>query len=359
MIKKIALSVASLLFVALVAEVVLRLVWLPPHFKSDPCGAAHPVYSAAPLPGQSGITCKAEFTHSFRHSKQGLRMGHELTKELPAGKKQRLLFLGDSFTYGNGVDDDSSFVARVASALPHVEVVNGGWNGRGQREELAVLDCLGAALRPDLTVVCFFWNDLDDNLRRTVPAFAVRGGKVVRDDPVPAGFDPLAPWECPIPSRPSAWSVSFFREFLRFGFDALKMRVWGIKTRFIRTEEQRREAWQITESYLSMMRLRCEDFGGRLAVVWIPDHNQVDASAKIAGIGEFQFDVRGELAAICARLGLPLVEPLGSMRAAFERGRAPLYYYVDRHLNGLGNEALAAAILPELRAHLDASEMRR
>jgi lysophospholipase L1-like esterase len=81
------------------------------------------------------------------------------------GPKQgkRLLFLGDSITFGQGVNEGWTFV-RLLENLARAqgknwETVNGAVEGLGTNGELAVLNETGLALKPDVVVLDFYLND--------------------------------------------------------------------------------------------------------------------------------------------------------------------------------------------------------
>ena len=81
----------------------------------------------------------------------------------------RVLFLGDSFTYGLGVNDDQTFAAQVEKDLRagrlSVEVMNAGCPGKGTDYALKCFQTVGRKFHPDLTVLGFFCNDFQDNAR--------------------------------------------------------------------------------------------------------------------------------------------------------------------------------------------------
>ena len=81
----------------------------------------------------------------------------------------RVLLLGDSFTYGLGVNDDQTFAHHLEQYLRQrnlpAEVINAGCPGKGTDYELKVFQTIGVQLHPDLTVLCFFPNDFQDNAR--------------------------------------------------------------------------------------------------------------------------------------------------------------------------------------------------
>jgi lysophospholipase L1-like esterase len=339
----------------LLFELVLRLAWKPPAARSDQPFGPHPILVSAPLPGVSGRLANWEYEHSFTHNRQGLRATKEFTTGVPPGFKKRILFLGDSFTYGLGSENPETFVERIGAALPGVEVVNGGCNGYGQREELAVLDTLGAALRPDLVVLVFFWNDLEDNTKREKPAFDRDAAfRVVRKDLAPgvlSAYDPLEIRETAAVAnagKPFLYSENLVSE----GMKGLRYRLFGIKDRSIGTAEEKARAWEVTARYLRMTKTRSDEMGSRLLVVSMPDHNHVDPSARIRGIEPLNFEIEEELARICGELGIECHDPTAVMREAHAASEAPLYFFADRHLTPEGNAAYAGAVLPWVKAAL-------
>lgn len=349
----VTLLVATLLAL-LAAEGTLRLAWVPLAERSTPELEAHPVYLWAPRPGIAGERVTPEYQHTFGHSAQGLRATPMLRAERRPGIRARVLFLGDSFTYGLGSADEETFVGRLAAAWPDVEVVNAGCNGYGQRQELAVLDTLGAALRPDLTVLMFFWNDVEDNIKRPAPAFArSAGGKVVRTDlQVPADFDPLAPRQAApqslLAERRPFWTLGYLRELIREVKAGLRGGLLGGARRKIQTAAERDAAWPVTTELLGLLKARAAQIGTQLVIVSIPDYNQVDPAAAYRGIEPVNYDIESELARVTRDLGIPYIDPLPEMRARFRAGGDAWYYARDRHLTPAGNAVLADILKPRL-----------
>jgi lysophospholipase L1-like esterase len=105
----------------------------------------------------------ADGTLTYRINSLGFR-GPETTRERPAGIF-RILGVGDSFTFGTGVRQEHTFLARLAERLEQdqpgrCEVLNLGVMGYNTPQELALLDHVGRELDPQLVVVCMFLNDM-------------------------------------------------------------------------------------------------------------------------------------------------------------------------------------------------------
>jgi lysophospholipase L1-like esterase len=91
---------------------------------------------------------------------------------------QRILFLGDSVTYGHGQAIEATFVREIERALPAhtgaVHVINAGIPGWSTRQELAFYREHGPELCPDLVLVGFVLNDVNELKRGLVEIGAER-----------------------------------------------------------------------------------------------------------------------------------------------------------------------------------------
>jgi tetratricopeptide (TPR) repeat protein len=98
----------------------------------------------------------------------GLR-GEEITAEKPAGT-YRILGIGDSFAFGEGVKDDDTFLHRLQLRLnagnagpTRYQVLNAGVQGYNTRDEVVYLEHHWLALNPDLVLIVFYINDAYDD----------------------------------------------------------------------------------------------------------------------------------------------------------------------------------------------------
>jgi hypothetical protein len=97
----------------------------------------------------------------------------------------RVLALGDSLVYGQGVADDETLPAylqaELAAAQPErpVTVINGGHRAYATHQELGLLRELGPELAPDVVVVFWYWNDiLERDIERTFEHLSETGPAV-------------------------------------------------------------------------------------------------------------------------------------------------------------------------------------
>ncbi len=103
------------------------------------------------------------YQHPVHVNRMGLR-GPEI-EEKRAGEF-RILALGDSLVYGQGVGDDDTLPAQLERVLAERDpehrwtVVNAGHRAYDTRQELALLEELGERIDPDLVILFWYRNDL-------------------------------------------------------------------------------------------------------------------------------------------------------------------------------------------------------
>ena len=165
--KKILFSVLPLLGVLAAAELWFRIVPLEDAYPTNAgiVEAAGPdlIWRLRPIP--SGPLATNEL---------GLRDG-----PYRADADFKILLLGDSVSWGNGIDDTAKlFAARLEDELNaqrrglSYEVINSGVPGYSTFQELAYLRKEGLALEPDLVILQFCLNDVVERYR----ALASLGG---------------------------------------------------------------------------------------------------------------------------------------------------------------------------------------
>jgi len=127
--------------------------------------------------------CKARRRIKARHNRNGFR-DHEYGPK----EKTRILFLGDSFVWGNDVEREERFTEQLQKRLPRWEVLNLGVSGYSTYQEYLLLRKYFPVYRPDMVFLVFCFNDRSDNQSNVdagyyKPYFIMDKGKVV-----PAGI---------------------------------------------------------------------------------------------------------------------------------------------------------------------------
>ncbi|MBS2036245.1 SGNH/GDSL hydrolase family protein [bacterium] len=126
----------------------------------------------------------------------GLRGLREFDYSRKAGVR-RIAFFGDSFTFGEEVSDDETYLAYLNQQFPQAEIMNFGVRGYGYDQMLLYLQEEGVKYRPDMVVLAFNRLDLSRNRLdfrdAPKPRFLLKNGNLVLDNtPVPRTQEVMA-----------------------------------------------------------------------------------------------------------------------------------------------------------------------
>lgn len=303
---KVALPAISLLLSAGVAEVAIRL-GVPVRDVGPAFSAFDPVYGKRLKTGFRGERLTPEFRMQLRTNSLGFR-GPE-----PASFPRRaVLFLGDSFTLGYGVDDGEEYPQQVGRRIA-APVVNAGIGNVGTGRWVKFLRREGARFEPRFVVVQVSANDFPDN--RAEGLFELTPSGELTERPVP-------------PQRLGRAAVA-----------AIEL-VPGLSYSYL--------AGLAQQAFLSVRR----DGGAappgsdRLTYRLLEEILLVCRAAGWPVVG-LSADLEGarleQVAELFQRLETPLVA------APHKRDRPDLYYRTDGHWNAAGHEQVARVVAAGLR----------
>src|SRR5262249_29779618 len=159
------LFAGSIVFAMALVEGILRLVpgLLSVELRQvvqanpDNYGVAHPYIGSLHGPNNTFIIAGRDF-RAVNHTD-----GYGFRNAWPWPEKAGIVVVGDSVTFGYGVEDDQAWPALVAKALPHNRLVNLGLIGAGTQQYLRVYETFGTRLHPKVLLVGFlvrndFWD---------------------------------------------------------------------------------------------------------------------------------------------------------------------------------------------------------
>ena len=300
-----------------------------------------------------GTDVKAEFAISIRTNGLGLR-DRDYPPAKPPGAVRRILVLGDSMTFAEGVEAEETYPKVLERALEarhgrgRYEVINAAVRGYGNDQELMLFQRLVPAYRPDVALLAFFAvNDPDDNVYGNL--FALDDGRLVRRA-LSAESSPKYRYyvrQARIQNFPGyAFAIrhSHALNWLRRRW-ALRefVREFGVpgESRDAAGEEQ---AWQLTRAILTAWvdSARREDI--RPLLVLIPSPKQV-----VEGRDEPADGRAARVLALARELRVNAFDPRPALRAA-RAGATPLYWPKDGHLTPRGHQVVAAFLEDRLTA---------
>lgn len=274
------------------------------------------------VPSQDHYT----YLHPVHVNALGLR-GPEVLPKAPG--ERRVLALGDSLIYGQGVPEEETVTAHLEAILNAAEepgaswsVINGGHRAYDTRQELALLEDLLPAVEPDVVVLFWFWNDVWE---RDIPSTCARlqaSGPVTFDTGEAMQGWPRTRWQLLQLARRSAL-VMTVHDLLKEA-DPVENEVVDAALRRL-------------DGYLARFQELAARDGFRLLFAPVPDANALQGAHPSEGI-------RARAAEVAAARGLvpcELKRDLDALVAA--EGELPVLPY-DGHYTGAANRALAAGV---------------
>jgi lysophospholipase L1-like esterase len=251
-----------------------------------------------------------EFRMHFSSNSMGWR-GPE-----PATPKAEIVFLGDSFTMGYGVDDGQEFPQLLAGALG-ASVVNMGLGGTGHGRWPLILRNAAPAFDPEIVVLQLCSNDVEDDVTEGLASLDARGALVHHVPSPPSAGRHLQEIFAVLPWVGDSHLVGLLRQF----------RIRGARSAASVLPSTDSSGLALALALFEESIDLCVERKWRV-VVLSADLNLVEAVP---------------FAEVCQREGVPFVRMPSKPEAP------ELYFAVDGHWNEAGHRRAAALLEPWLR----------
>jgi hypothetical protein len=280
-------------------------------FGGDLDDAWHPVY---------GHTVGS---HEQGHTINSQRIRSPLpTPTHPPEGKQRVLLLGDSFTFGSEASDEEMFPTRLAALRPDLDVVSLGVPGFGHDAAWLRYRDEGVALHPDLVVMGHLWllsvRDASHWYLAPKPWFELDGATLTLHG------TPIAPASQRFRDlRYRPWSLDLLR--------ALLAKAGGAPV-------EPSLDWKLTGAILDGFVQQVRSDGALPFVLSMPTTEQHATSGLLA-------DDQQAWLAWCARADAPCIDTLPNFREAWDRGQDTQR---GGHWNTIGHEIVAQRLAEAL-----------
>lgn len=276
----------------------------------------------------------------------------------------RILGLGDSFTFANGVLLEETYLKQLEQLLPEyggktIEVLNAAVPAYAPLQEFRFWESRHAQLQPDIVIMGFFvGNDFVESGdlfgEDGKPLIAVRDGRLIsskRSDEE-RGFVRAVTG----PARDFLKTRSHLYVFLRNRSSELLskagLRPFNLPPDFCEVQygERMEKNWAKTQTILSDFSEATRASGQRLIIVILPAIYQVYNSAwdeyiRALKLDPSRYDLEKPqkvLMEFCQSKGIECVDALPPLRAL--ASNAGLYFPVDGHPTAAGHKVIAQAI---------------
>jgi hypothetical protein len=144
-----------------------RLIWMKTHLPQTTSTLSFDSYHSLlgwyPLKNATNVTNEKAVVNFNSDGIRGKQvLGIEKTIDTT-----RIVVVGDSFSFGEGVNDDETYPAKLEKMLPNTEVLNLAVHGYGIDQMTLRLNLDGFSYHPDYVIYAF----IEDDLRRAVLSF--------------------------------------------------------------------------------------------------------------------------------------------------------------------------------------------
>jgi lysophospholipase L1-like esterase len=270
---------------------------------------------------------------------QGFR-GREVQLPKPNGSK-RILFLGDSNTFGYGVDEEARFSNLLERRLDDYDTVNLGVFGYGTDQEAILLEREGLRFSPDLVIVGLSPGDLTDNMCSiytgiSKPYCTVENGRIkLNNVPVPN------PGEQTLVKRGARVREALYRHSHLYRLVAERLNESRIFMPDSVSEMSQDEGMRVTVAILDGMNRVCRESGCSFAVLLLSHGAWIEAMGRDQRQDVGYYPV---LTRMLASRGITVIDTTDKFVAESRNGEKLFFDHDPVHLNGEGNRAAAESL---------------
>lgn len=267
--------------------------------------------------------------------------------------------LGDSFVFGFGVNDDTTFVHLLnESETGARSYVNFGVPGYSSDQQLLLLERHVLDFKPDgILFVVYLGNDLFDNMRpypmqarRAKPYFSQSGDELIlRNTPVPQAPSPTPDARLELrnavlgENSPSAIDRLATRSVLLAGlwerYSGIDLSTSDLRSRFT-------PAIDLFKRIADSARQATVQRGASFTVVVLAGRSFVETPKSMSAA--YQQCLREEVLAWADESHVAVVDLAGDLRQAYADGGESWYYKNDGHLNPEGHAKVASILADRL-----------
>ena len=349
MIKKLFSLLAIIAITMVLLELVLRLFDEMPVHKNPLSGfhMSEPTVGWIGRPNYRGRFKARDFDVVVENDALGFRRSTMNDSQFSEDAR-RIVFLGDSMTWGWGVENDETLPEQLQKLLGTGTIVNNfGINAFGTAQQLLLYDKYVSHLKPDVLVLMFVDNDLRDNLddkegRR--PWFEFVDGELIpRNQPIANGSVGIVK-----SFAQKSVAISTLRYSYHVALDGLndpkdKARN-NVVDKPLPAREIPEEQWELFAALLGELQDRCgvENTKCELKVVYTAGREDVRNYAT-----NTHFALTDRLRAVCDAAGISYLDLRPGIYDAWQKTEpkspdvTPIYFKHDGHMDAEGLQVTA------------------
>ena len=295
-----------------------------------------------------------EFNAEYLINSEGMRDHRTYLDREKDSSTTRILLLGDSFSFGHGVNYKDNWVTLLENILQEdndkLEIVKAGIPAFDTSTEYEYLQELYDSFKPDMVMLGFLPNDLFTNQslsemsgKNSLKIEQLLKGKTKRAKAVTRGLQ-----------KKSQLHIVSLSKRLLLRIDEIYCSIYRHTSRGEYFEfplsDHARYQMEITKTLLKLIHHFCKKRGIELLVISIPQQFQVfyrttcfqSSDVNVNLIDEFY----GKLA---QNQGFNWIPTLAELSLTYQKNGRDLYYRLDGHLTKYGNSVLSKIIAKKIK----------
>ncbi len=323
------IPLGSTLLTLLICEVILRM------FYPQPVGPVRSQFDKGLLeiykPNQKGRQSNpGVFDYHFEHNAEGFR----ITNNQKTGFSKKIALLGDSFTYGFGVDTEYTFAFRLQDSVRRygVEILNAGHGGRGTDHALKWLQIYGISSEIQEVIYMAYYNDFFDNYRQDFYELKDEALIVKELSPKEHAFfrSDFYSW-----LRANSHVYSIFRKVVF----KLNPKKGNGSDNFVASKE-RKLAFILTTKYLDAIRKFCIQHNKLFTIYYIPSLVELEYQKRESSPSPFL----SLFSEYTAKYNIPFYDFFSDLEKGYE-----FYYLKEGHWNRKGHHLAAEQLFDDFK----------
>ena len=348
--KRLALALLGIAFPLVVLEFALRT--LPGHllprsvddlvqamsFRAPAKYIPDPELEYLLPPGTDFQSTSSEYNYRV---KTNLNLEHAGFRGGTLGRKPWAVAVGDSFTFGIGVNQVATWEARLAD-LSQREIVNLGVQGYGPQQYTHVLEKYGVGLRPNIVFYCLFTNDLRDSEQyekwRRHPPAKISPRKFLLNHSVL--YNLLHQW------RRARTQGARYVELREVGQD---LSVRKLRAEIVADSRRMPKAWPLIVGAIDAAIAQSGQIGATLVLLYFPSKEEVywDRIKKkvtsLEALDDRVDQLKKAAMQYCQDRQLLCLDLTPALKSRAQR-QENLYFSIDTHWNEVGHKVVADEI---------------
>ena len=344
-------NLISVSIIILLLEVFLNL-FLDGHIRHDGGFLEdHNIYKVVNIKNAIATQKGPEFEYTIKINSQGFREPNDTQKEKKQ-KTKRVMFFGDSFTFGSGNDEKNTIPSLLDSILiynnnQNFEVINCGISSYSTHNSVVYMEHIAKQFNPDILVLSLMPNDLfrvtqiDSQYHTSVETDSDLGKNYMSKNniDIDRNYNKKYKWQIPVLAKRILLSSDYFYS---------KVYLSSFRGEYFKKNisELLKNKLDITTSILDRAIKFCKMRKVKLVLLYMPQQFEVIyKSNEFENKNKIDPDfISNYYKNYASKNNINFLNTKKRLVNSYQANREDLYFRLDGHLNYFGNKIIAESL---------------